>query len=110
TKRGAAGGSRTAAPAVSGGCLGESLVEVADEVVRILDADREAHRVGTRPRRFLLLGGELAVGGRGRVVDDRPGVAEIDDVAEDLDRVDEAGAGLVAAPDPEGEERARALG
>jgi hypothetical protein len=37
-------------------------------------------------------------------------VAEVGDMAEDLEAVDELHAGLVAALDREGEERARALG
>ena len=39
----------------SGGRLRQRLVEVGDEVARVLDADREAHEVGRRPGRALLL-------------------------------------------------------
>ena len=51
---------------------------------------------------------ELAVGGRGGVDDQRAGVADVGDVAEQLAVVDQAHAHLVAALDADGEHRAQA--
>ena len=54
-------------------------------------------------------GRQLAVGGRGGVDDERAGVAEVRHVAEELDGVHELHAGLVAALERKGEERAGAV-
>ena len=55
----------------------QCLLQVRDQVLLVLDADREPHHVGAGAR--LDLGGvvELAVGGRGRMDDERAGVADI---------------------------------
>src|SRR5690606_17145850 len=53
-----------AGPAVSDLGGGEALLEVGDDVVDRLEADREAHQARVDARGELLLLGELAVGGR----------------------------------------------
>jgi hypothetical protein len=65
---------------------------------------------GTGAGSHLLLGRELAVGGRGRVNDQRAGVADIGQMREHLEAFHELDAGLVAALQAEGEHRAAALG
>jgi hypothetical protein len=72
--------------------------------------DRHPHHVGPGPGSDLLFGRQLAVGGRGRMDDQRPGIAQIGDMAEQLDRVDQPHAGLIAALQREGEQRARPFG
>ena len=98
------------APSPSPRRLLQRLVEVADQVVGVLDPDREAHRVVGRPGQRALLVGELAVGGRGRVEDQRAGVAEVGHMAEQIDRIDQPDAGVVAALELEGEQRPGPLG
>ena len=87
----------------------ERLLEIADDVLRILDADREPHHVRAGARLDLLRVGELAVRRRGRVDDQRARVADIGEVREQLQVGDELDAGLVAALEAEGEHGAGAL-
>src|SRR3712207_7579068 len=56
----------------------QRLVEVGDDVARVLDADRQAHEVGRHAGRDLLLGRELPVRGGGRVDHEAPRVAQVD--------------------------------
>ena len=63
---------------------------------------------GPAPAGDLLLVGELAVRGRGRMDDQRAGVADIGEMREQLQRLDQLDAGLVAALQAEGEHRAGA--
>jgi hypothetical protein len=62
--------------------LCQSLVQIGDQIVRVLDSDRQPHhiiaRTGIRP----LLVRELAMRGRGRVDDQRPGIAKVGHMAE----------------------------
>jgi uncharacterized protein YggE len=51
----------------------QRLVEIGDQIVGILDPDRHPHHVGRGPGGLLLFGRELAVGGRGRMDDQRRG-------------------------------------
>ena len=60
----------------------DRLIEIGDDVVDILDADRQAHHVGTGARLLQLLGRELAVGRRRRMDDERARVAEIGEMRE----------------------------
>ncbi len=55
---------------------------------------------GRGTRSDLLLGGQLAVGRRGRVDDQRAGVAEIGDMAEELDGIHQFHASIVTALSP----------
>src|SRR5215468_8476395 len=89
--------------------LRERLVEVGEDVVDGLEADREAHHVGAGAGGDLLLVGELAVCSRGGVQDQRARVAEIGEVREQLDALHQLDAGFVAALQAEGEQRSRAL-
>jgi hypothetical protein len=53
------------------------LVEIGDDVLGVLDADRQAHDVRGGAGELQLVGAELAVGGRGRVAGQRFGIADI---------------------------------
>ena len=86
----------------------ERLVEVRDDVVDVLEPDREPDEVVRHARGRLLLVGQLLVGGRGRMDDQRLRVAHVGQQAEELHVVDEPPAGLAAAPDAEGEHAAEA--
>jgi hypothetical protein len=90
-------------------CRAERLVEVADQVFGVFEADREAHHVGAGAGGRALFVGELAVSGRGRVQDQGAGVADIREVREEADALDQPGAAFIAALDPEGEDRAGAF-
>ena len=59
---------------------GQRLLEVGDDVGDVLDADREADDVRTGAGGDLLLGGELAMGGRGGMNDQALGVADVGEV------------------------------
>src|SRR5690606_3732407 len=87
---------------------GEALLEVGDDVVDRLEADREAHQARVDARGELLLLGELAVGRRGRVDGEAAHVADVGDVAVQGQRLDEALAGLLAALDDERRHRPEA--
>ena len=54
----------------------EGLREVGEDVVDVLDADREADVAGADAGRELLFRGELAVGRAGRVDRQRTGIAD----------------------------------
>ena len=75
----------------------QRLVEVSEDVVDVLEADREAHVVLRHAGRELLFGPELRVGGRRRMNRERARVADVGDVIEKLQRVDETFAGFDAA-------------
>src|SRR5262245_13734352 len=77
--------------------LRQRLLDVGDDVVLVLDADRETHDVRPGARRGALLVGELAVRGRGRMDDERARVADVGQVAKQAQRADEGDARLVAA-------------
>src|SRR5690606_29686726 len=90
--------------------LGERLIEVGDNVRRILDTDGEAHHIGARAGRRLLRFVELAMGGGARMNDQAPGVADVGEVREELDAVNQLLAGFITALDAEGENGAGAAG
>ena len=70
----------------------ERALEVVDQVVGIFEADREADRAradaGPRERRVV----HAEVGGRGRMDHERAAVADVGEVREDLQRLDERAA------------------
>ena len=68
---------------------GERLVQVLDDVVDVLDADREPHQILGDAGGCELLGRELAVGGGGRMGGEGLGVADVDQPGDELQRVDE---------------------
>jgi len=82
--------------------LGERLVEVGDDVADALHADRQAHDIGAGAGGVLLRLGELAVRRRGRVDDQRAGVADIGEMREQLAALDNPDARFIAALDAEG--------
>ena len=65
---------------------GNRLVEIRDDVVHVLDADRQADHVGRGACELELIRRQLAVGGRGRVDDQRARVADIGEMREQLHR------------------------
>ena len=86
--------------------LVESLVEVVNDVLDVLDADGDANHVRRDAGRDLLLLSQLLVRGRGWVDDQRLRVAHIGQVAGELDALDELLAAVTSALDAEGEDRA----
>ena len=70
----------------------ERLRQIREDVVGMLDADRKAHIAGRDAGRELLLRRQLLMRGRGRMDGERARVADIGDMVEKLERVDEAGA------------------
>lgn len=98
-------------------CLGsdgvgglEGLLEVGDDVVDVLGSDRDTDEVLGDTRVLLLLVRELLVG-RGPGVDrEGLGVTNVGEVADELEGVDDLGAGGGAALDTDGEDTAVAAG
>src|SRR5262249_57430392 len=88
----------------------QSLLKVGDDVLLILEADREANDVGSGASLDLLRVGELTVSGRGRMNDERARIADIGEMGEQPHVRDELDARVVAALEPEGEDGTRALG
>src|SRR5262245_4552993 len=87
------------------GC-GERLVEVGDDIVDVLDADREAHVAGRHAAGELVRRAQLPVRGRSRMDGERPGIADVGHVVEEVERVDEARSGLAALHQLEANETA----
>src|SRR5262249_34587906 len=87
----------------------ERLVEIADQVLRRFEADRQADDVRTGAGCLALIVRALAVGRRGGVQDQAARVADIGEMREQLHAFDKPDAGLVAALDPKREDRAGAL-
>src|SRR5687768_14562347 len=88
--------SHAATPATLGS--DDGMLEIGDEVVRILTAYGEAQEPRRDSRHLELLGCVLAVAGRGRVVEDRVHPSEAGRPGAQLERVHEALSRL-AAPD-----------
>src|SRR5271168_340405 len=76
---------------------GERLVEIAEDVVDVLDADGEADVTVGHARREPILRRELRMRGRCGMDREAARVADIGDVIQQLQRVDEAPARLAAA-------------
>src|ERR1700730_4904591 len=87
----------------------ERLVQVPQDVLHVLDADRDADQLGPDARGPQLLVAQLLVGRRTGVDDQLLGVPHVGQVAEQLDRLDEPLAGGPSALDAEREDRAGAL-
>ena len=86
-----------ARPGMTRGSIRQRLVEVGDDVVLVLDADREPDDVRAGAGLDLLRVGKLTMRGRSRMNDQRTGVADIGQMREQLHLGDELDAGLVAA-------------
>src|SRR5688500_16177362 len=84
----------------------EGLLEVGLQVVDVLESDREAHQTRGDAGGELLLRGELRVRRGGGVDDERAHVADVGQVAEEAERVDELAPGLDAALELERQDRA----
>ncbi len=96
-------------PLFSGsGCQG--LIQIPEQILRILQTDTQSHHVRRYPGPAHLLLAQLAVGGAGRMDGQALGIADIGHMAEEPQLVDEALAGLPPALDAEGENGARPLG
>src|ERR1700761_6846119 len=89
----------------AGDGLRQSLVDVVDDVVDVLDPDRQADRLRPDAGLDQLLAGKLAVGGGGRMDGQRLGVPQVQQPLDELERVEEGQPGVVAAIDPEGDDR-----
>ena len=87
----------------------QRLVQVPEDVFDVLQADAQADEVGADTGCGHLLGRQLAVGGAGRVDGQALGIADVGEVAEELQVVDELLPGFDAALDAKAEDRARTL-
>src|SRR5262249_11556327 len=79
----------------------QRLAEIGQDVLGILETDREADHVLADAGCLELLGAHLLMGGAGGVDDQGLGVAHIGEVRDELQRIDEALAGGAAAFDAE---------
>ena len=77
------------------------MIQIGNDVVNSFDADRQPDHVGAGTRGHALLVGELAVSGRGRMDDQALGIADVGDVAEQLDAVDQLASTEGIFPCPE---------
>src|SRR5674476_1346151 len=83
---------------------GEPLLEVRQNVIDELDADRQSHQTGSHPRRQLVLSRELGVSRRRRVDDQRAHVADVGHVAVQAQCLDEFLSSLHTTGDLEGDD------
>ena len=84
----------------------EGLIEIGKDVVNVLDADRKPHiAVGDAGLR-LLLWRKLRVRGAGRVDRERAYIADVGDVIEHLQAVDELASGIATALELEADQTA----
>ena len=86
----------------------KGLVYVGDDVLDVFEPDGETHEVVGDAALALLVGGELLMGGAGGVDHERLGVADVGEVGEELDGVDEPAAGVEVALDAEPDDGAEA--
>ncbi|KAB8760612.1 hypothetical protein FH972_026604 [Carpinus fangiana] len=113
TALGALGGLCVARLALGLGLCGgglEALLKVGDDVVNVLYADADADQVGGDAGVGLLLVGQLLVGGGPGVDGQTLGVADVGQVGDELEAVDDLRAGGLAALDAKGEHAAEAAG
>ena len=93
-----------------GGRGRQGLIEVGDQVIYVLNPNRQAHNIWPGTRRNLLFLGQLTMGCRGRVNDQAARITKVGNMAEDLDGIHQFGAGRIAALNCKGEQCARAFG
>src|SRR5262249_24109557 len=86
----------------------QRLIKIRDDVVDGLQADRQPHDVRTGACRHALVLGQVAGGGRRGMQDQAARIPEVGEVGEQLARLHDLGAGLVAALDAEREDAAAA--
>ena len=90
------------------GCCAQPVIEVGDDVANVLDADGQADQFRRHSGVALFRLAELLVSGGSGMNHQRLGIADIGQQAEQLQRIDEALAGLEASTNAEGDQRARA--
>ena len=73
---------------------GERPVQVSQQIVNVLNANRQAHRVFRYAGLDQFFRRKLAVGGRSRVRSQRFGIANIHQACEYLQRIEEGGTGF----------------
>ena len=88
---------------------GKRLIEIPDQVVQVLKSDREPHHILGDACGGMILVAQLLVCGGGGMDDEALGIADIREVREDLQGVDELPASFQAALDAEREDRALTL-
>src|ERR1700749_1447290 len=88
----------------------KGLVEVPYDVVDILDAHGDPHEIRTDVCSEQGLVGQLLMGGRGGVDDERARVSDVGQVAGELERLDECSTSVAAAFDAEREHGTGSLG
>src|SRR5260370_30823667 len=84
----------------------EGLLEVGDDVVLVLDAERQADITVGDASLQLLFGRQLGMRGARRMDRQRARIADIGDMVEHLERIDEAPPGILAALQLEAEQPA----
>src|SRR5262249_3578124 len=94
--------------AARGADTGEALLEIPDQIVDVLDSDREANRSRADARGLELLLVELAVRRARRVNDQALRVADVREMRPECHAADEVLARFAAALELEREDRARA--
>ncbi len=87
----------------------ERLIQVPEDVLDVLGADAEADEIGADASGGLLFGRELAVGGCGGVDGEGACVADVGEVAEEVEAFDESLASRGTALDAESEDGAWSL-
>src|ERR1017187_1609994 len=90
-------------------CGPEACVKVGEDVRERLQPDAQAHEVGSHARGDLLLLGQLRMCRCGRVNGQASNVADVGEMAEKLEALDEPTACLLAAFDSKGENRPTAV-
>src|SRR5207247_197439 len=97
---------RASSPSAAGGG-GECLVEVGDDVIDVLDADAQAQGLRPNAREALLFRRHLPVRRRCGMTRQRLRIPQVHQTLEQAQGVVEAGTGIVAAANREGQQRAR---
>src|ERR1700733_309000 len=87
----------------------QRLIQVADQIVGRLEADRQAYDVIAGPRCFALLVGKLPMRGRGRMQDQASRIADIRQMREQAHALDQPDTGLEPTFDAKSENGARAF-
>ena len=91
-------------------CLLQSLSDIVQDVIDMLQADGESDEVGCHARCQLLLSGELLVGRGGRMDRQRLGIPHIGEMGDKFEGVDEFSPCLCPSLDAKTKDGARSLG
>ena len=89
--------------------LVEGLIEVPEDIVDVFDANAQTDEIRADTRGSLLLIRKLAVRGAGRMNGQRLGIAQVSDVTDEFQAIDEFRPGLATAFNAEAQHRAGAL-